>query len=50
MCIRDRGIAEGVIDDGDLAGREFALKGGSVGSDQALEKMLCRWGGEEEET
>lgn len=44
------GIAEGVIDDGDLAGREFALKGGSVGSDQALEKMLCRWGGEEEET
>ncbi len=35
------GVAEGKICDGVLSGREFALKGGSVGSEQALEKMLC---------
>lgn len=37
------GVAEGKILDGPLAGKEFALKGGSVGSDVALEKMLCHW-------
>ena len=37
------GVAEGLICDGVLAGKEFALKGGSVGSEQALEKMLCRF-------
>ena len=30
-------------DGGVLDGKEFALKGGSIGSVEALEKMLCRW-------
>ncbi|MCI8649388.1 MAG: four-carbon acid sugar kinase family protein [Anaerotruncus sp.] len=37
------GVAEGEILDGLLAGKEFAIKGGSVGSVDALEKMLCNW-------
>lgn len=37
------GVAEGTLCGGVLDGKEFALKGGSVGSEQALEKMLCRW-------
>ncbi|MEM5769392.1 MAG: four-carbon acid sugar kinase family protein [Bacillota bacterium] len=37
------GVAEGVILDGVLQGKEFAIKGGSVGSTDALEKMLCQW-------
>ena len=36
------GVAQGVILDGMLAGREFALKGGSMGTLQVLEKMMCR--------
>lgn len=39
----EAGVAEGLIRQGSLAGREFALKGGSVGSVYALEKMLCRF-------
>ena len=37
------GVAEGEILDGTLAGKEFAIKGGSVGSIDSLEKMLCNW-------
>lgn len=36
------GAAQGVILDGVLAGREFALKGGSMGGRDSLEKMMCR--------
>ena len=36
------GVAEGVICDGVLEGMEFAMKGGSMGSIDALEKMMCR--------
>ncbi|MGE4485095.1 MAG: four-carbon acid sugar kinase family protein [Oscillospiraceae bacterium] len=38
------GVAEGVLRGGVPDGKEFALKGGSLGSEDALEKMLCRWG------
>ena len=37
------GVAQGRILDGALTGREFALKGGSMGSVPVLEKMMCRW-------
>lgn len=37
------GLAEGKLHGGVLDGKEFALKGGSIGSVEALEKMLCRW-------
>lgn len=36
------GVAQGYILDGLLAGKEFALKGGSMGSLTALEKMMGR--------
>ncbi|MCC8060210.1 MAG: four-carbon acid sugar kinase family protein [Clostridiales bacterium] len=36
------GVAQGVILDGVMAGREFALKGGSMGREATLDKMLCR--------
>ena len=36
------GIAEGTIMDGPLAGREFAMKGGSMGTPSSLETMMCR--------
>lgn len=36
------GVAQGRILDGWFAGREFALKGGSMGREDTLEKMLCR--------
>lgn len=36
------GIAQGTILDGLLKGKEYALKGGSMGRDDALEKMMCR--------
>lgn len=36
------GVAEGVICDGVLSGTEFAMKGGSMGGIDALEKMMCR--------
>ena len=39
------GLAEGKLHGGILDGKEFALKGGSIGSVEALEKMLCRWEG-----
>ena len=39
----DAGIAQGKILDGILAGKEFALKGGSMGREDALEKMMCRY-------
>ena len=32
----------GLMLDGCFAGREFALKGGSMGREDTLEKMLCR--------
>ena len=35
-------VTQGTICDGYMQGKEFSLKGGSVGSIQALEKMLCR--------
>lgn len=41
------GVAQGHILDGLLAGKEFALKGGSMGSLPVLEKMMCRWEGDE---
>lgn len=34
-------VTQGTICDGCMQGKEFSLKGGSVGSIQALEKMLC---------
>ena len=37
------GVAEGVLRGGVPNGKEFALKGGSLGSEDALEKMLCKW-------
>lgn len=37
------GVAQGWILDGRLAGKEFSLKGGSMGSECVLEKMMCRW-------
>ncbi|MGI6083956.1 MAG: four-carbon acid sugar kinase family protein [Acetivibrionales bacterium] len=37
----ETGLAEGILLDGDLAGKQFAAKGGSVGSIHALEKLLC---------
>lgn len=37
------GVAEGILCGGALDGKEFALKGGSVGSEYALEKMLGHW-------
>ena len=40
----EAGVAEGILCGGVLGGKEFALKGGSVGSERALEKMLCHWG------
>ncbi len=40
----EAGVAEGILCGGVLDGKEFALKGGSVGSERALEKMLCHWG------
>lgn len=39
----EAGVAQGIIQDGALAKKEFALKGGSVGSTYALEKMLCNF-------
>ena len=36
------GIAEGTIMDGPLTGREFAMKGGSMGTPSSLETMMCR--------
>ena len=36
------GVAQGLMLDGCFAGREFALKGGSMGREDTLEKMLCR--------
>ncbi|QTQ14669.1 four-carbon acid sugar kinase family protein [Treponema parvum] len=36
------GVAQGTIIDGMLAGREFSLKGGSMGQADTIEKMLCR--------
>lgn len=36
------GVAQGRILDGLLSGKEFALKGGSMGSLPVLEKMMCR--------
>jgi uncharacterized protein YgbK (DUF1537 family) len=39
----ETGIAAGVLLDGLFAGREFAAKGGSVGTVNALEKMLCKY-------
>lgn len=42
-------VAQGKILDGILAGKEFAVKGGSVGSIDALEKMLCKWDPSKEE-
>ncbi|NCB52713.1 MAG: four-carbon acid sugar kinase family protein [Clostridia bacterium] len=36
------GVAEGILHGGAAEGKEFALKGGSLGSEEALEKMLCR--------
>lgn len=44
----EAGVAEGVICGGPLHNKEFALKGGSVGSDEALDKMMCRFGGGKE--
>ena len=38
----EAGVAEGIIQNGVPCGKEFALKGGSVGSESALEKMLCK--------
>lgn len=38
----EAGVAEGIIQNGIPCGKEFALKGGSVGSESALEKMLCK--------
>ena len=38
------GVAEGILCGGVLDGKQFGLKGGSVGSERALEKMLCHWG------
>ena len=34
-------VAQGQIADGILAGKEFSLKGGSMGSESVLEKMMC---------
>ena len=36
------GIAEGMILDGLPAGKEFAMKGGSMGTERSLEAMMCR--------
>ena len=36
------GVAQGEILDGMLAGREFALKGGSMGREDTLDKMMCK--------
>lgn len=36
------GTAQGILADGMLAGKEFALKGGSMGSALTLENMMCR--------
>lgn len=40
------GVADGILNGGVLDQKEFALKGGSVGSEDALEKMICRWAAE----
>ncbi len=37
----ETGVAQGKIEDGLLAGREFSLKGGSMGGLHVLEKMMC---------
>lgn len=36
------GVAQGTILDGVMAGKEFSLKGGSMGMENTLEKMMCR--------
>lgn len=36
------GTAQGKILDGMLKGKEFSLKGGSMGTEYTLEKMMCR--------
>ena len=41
-CALEPGVAQGLMLDGCFAGREFALKGGSMGREDTLEKMLCR--------
>ena len=38
----ETGIASGIIIDSEYKGKEIALKGGSVGSVEALDKMLCK--------
>ena len=39
-CALEPGVAQGRILDGVLAGKEFALKGGSMGTVSVLEKMM----------
>ncbi len=41
------GVAEGHFLDGLLKGKEFVMKGGSMGSMDVLEKMMCRWSDED---
>lgn len=36
------GVAQGIICDGMMEGKEFSLKGGSMGTATTLEKMMCR--------
>jgi len=39
----EAGVADGIILNGYAKGKEFALKGGSIGNLEALEKMRCKY-------